>query len=102
MLGEMIYTSGGGGMVSPEFVTAAVGAGLETITLPHAPVSILLLDNTSTQYPTAGTCRYDVVNQTFIQAPKLGTWTTFTVSGNQLTLQGDNNARNWTYDITVV
>ena len=99
---EMNYFSGGGGgLVAPEVTQINVPATEATFTLPHAPVSMIMLENTNTTYPKAGTCRYDVANADFLVAPTMGEWLTFTVSGDQLTLLGDSSARSFTYNVTV-
>ncbi len=82
--------------------TFSIGTAETVITLPHAPKSIVALYNTSSQYPKAGTCMYDVVNETFLKSSGTGVWTKFEVDGDKLTLLGDNSTSNWTYDCIVV
>lgn len=102
---KIIGIKKGLGEVNPpvaEKFTFSIGTTETVITLPHAPKSIVALYNTSSSYPKAGTCMYDVVNEIFLKSSGTGVWTKFEVDGDKLTLLGDNSTSNWTYDCIVV
>lgn len=102
---KIIGIKKGLGEVNPpvaEKFTFSIGTTETVITLPHAPKSIVALYNTSSSYPKAGTCMYDVVNEIFLKSSGTGVWTKFEVDGDKLTLLGDNSTGNWTYDCIVV